>query len=480
LLRLALAVAAALVLALGQPASHASAATSSAKVVVVVGPVAEHNAHYIDDADQIAHEARKYSSNVVEIVTPNATWQRVRAAAQGASVFVYLGHGNGWPSPYPPFQTATQDGLGLDPVVGANGSAHVYYGEDYIRANIRLAPNAVVLLFHLCYAAGNSEPGLPEGTLATARQRVDNYGAGFIGAGARAVFAEGHPAHPVVDYIRALFTTNRTMDQIFRAGPMFHDHLLGPYDSERTPGLRYELDPEHSSSAFYRSLAGDFSLPASLVRAAPPPSTGATPSDFVVPGAAEVVDPSGTPFFTSAAKADDPAGKAAGTLTDGTRLRLTSEAAPMHDGTRVFAATVLGARTLGFVRARGLEPRDSVGVSALSLDRSGPWLSPNGDGTADRFVVAARLSETGVASISVKNATGTAIWTASQTSDIVRFAWDLRNASGSLVPDGTYTWTLRAKDTWGNPGLSKSGSFTIDHTAPATRAAVSATLGRNG
>jgi flagellar hook assembly protein FlgD len=480
LLRLALALAAALLLALGQPAPNASAATSSAKVVVVVGPVAEHNAHYIDDAHQIAREARRYTSNVVEIITPSATWQRVKAAAQGASVFVYLGHGNGWPSPYPPFQTATQDGLGLDPVVGANGSAHVYYGEDYIRANIRLAPNAVVLLFHLCYAAGNSEPGLAEGTLATAKQRVDNYGAGFIGAGARAVFAEGHPAHPAVDYIRALFTTNRTMDQIFRAAPTFHHHVLGPYDSQRTPGLRYELDPEHSSSAFYRSLAGDFSMPASLVRAAPAASTGATPADFVVPGAAEVVQTSGAPFFTSAAKAGDPAGKPASTLTDSTRLRLTDEAAPMPDGTRVFAATVLGGSATGFVRARGLAPRDSAATVTVSLDRSGPWLSPNSDGTADGLVVAARLSEPVAASLSVKNAAGTTVWTASQTNDIVRFAWDLRSASGSLVPDGTYTWTLRAKDTWGNSGVNKSGSFTIDHTAPVTKAAISSTAGRNG
>ncbi|MFN8631824.1 MAG: hypothetical protein U0838_16355 [Chloroflexota bacterium] len=183
--RLALAFAAALVMAVALPAPHASAAAlSSAKVVIVVGPVADHNAHYIADAHQITAEARKHSSNVVEIVTPNATWSRVKAAMQGASIFIYLGHGNGWPSPYPPFQTATQNGLGLDPAVGANGSAHVYYGEDYIRANIRFAPNAVVLLYHLCYAAGNSEPGLAEGTLAMARDRVDNYGAGFIGAGA--------------------------------------------------------------------------------------------------------------------------------------------------------------------------------------------------------------------------------------------------------------------------------------------------------
>ena len=121
----------------------------------------------------------------------------------------------------------------------------VYYGEDYLRANIRLAPNAVVILYHLCYASGNTEPGLATGTFADARLRVDNYGAGFIGAGARAVFAEGHPSHPATDYIRQLFTTNRTMDQVFRAAPSRHGHVLGPYASQRTPGLSVRDGSRH-------------------------------------------------------------------------------------------------------------------------------------------------------------------------------------------------------------------------------------------
>src|SRR5689334_7826014 len=170
---------------------------STAKVVIIVGPVAEHTAHYKADADDIAAEARRWTSNVVLIKTPNATWSRVKGALQGASIVVYLGHGNGWPSIYAPFQTVTKDGLGLDPGTGADSTKVVYYGEDYLRDNIRLAPNAVVLLYHLCYASGNTEPGLAVGTIADSRERVDNYGAGFIGAGARAVFAEGHPEHPV-------------------------------------------------------------------------------------------------------------------------------------------------------------------------------------------------------------------------------------------------------------------------------------------
>ena len=83
----------------------------------------------------------------------------------GASIVVYLGHGNGWPSRYrdalyPP----TQNGFGLNPVAGGDDGAHQYFGEASVD-DLQLAPNAVVLLSHLCYASGNTEPGLAEGTL---------------------------------------------------------------------------------------------------------------------------------------------------------------------------------------------------------------------------------------------------------------------------------------------------------------------------
>jgi len=49
---------------------------------------------------------------------------------------------------------------------------------------VEIPKDAVVLLHHLCYASGLSEPGLAEGTLDQAKQRVDNFAAGFIEAGA--------------------------------------------------------------------------------------------------------------------------------------------------------------------------------------------------------------------------------------------------------------------------------------------------------
>ena len=142
---------------------------------------------------------------MVEIYSPNATWTRVKAAAQGAKVVIYLGHGNGSPSPYGAFSKYTKDGFGLNASSGHGNSNTKYWGEYYIRTGIKLAPNAVVILNRLCYASGNSEWGSANPTKTIARQRVDNYGAGFLRAGARAVFAEGitmrrTPVRPVQDH----------------------------------------------------------------------------------------------------------------------------------------------------------------------------------------------------------------------------------------------------------------------------------------
>jgi flagellar hook assembly protein FlgD len=474
-----IAVLSALLVVLAMPAAPVRAAYE-AKVVVIVGPVGSSTAHYKADAGAIVTEARRYTSNVVRVITPNATWAKVKAAAQGANVLVYLGHGNGWPSPYPPFQTNTKNGLGLDPSSGADSTRTVYYGEEWIRSSIRLAPNAVVLLYHLCYASGNTEPGRAVGSLADSRERIDGYGAGFIGAGARAVFAEGHPAHPATNYVRQLFTTNRTMEQVFRAAPTFHDNVIGPFPSQRTPGLEYMADPDTAAPAgFYRSLIGDLALTARAVTGPTLQGTGSHPADFVVPGAAEV-PAGGAGLFASAAKAADPAANPGSTLDAGTRLRVTAEAEPAPDGTRILAVSVLGGSVSGFVRASSVQPRDSAAPVAWNTDESNPMLSPNGDGVFDELVVTTRFSESLASTLTVRNAAGTAVKSIPITGDIARHAWDLRKEGGDPVADGSYTWTLKGKDTWGNGSLTRTGSFVVDSTAPVSKAVAEATAGNDG
>jgi hypothetical protein len=210
-------VAAAIFLGLsGLIAAPPASAATGMKVVIVVGPTESGTAHNIASAQELAAQARGYGATVIEIYSPNATWSRVRSAAQGANVFIYMGHGNGWPSPYKPFTSKTKDGLGLNATANAGNSNTRHYGEWYLTRYIHLAPNAVVILRGLCYSAGNSEPGKANPSVATGQQRIDNYAAGFLRTGAKAVFAE--PYGGVGYILDAIFQSDRTVRDIFSTG----------------------------------------------------------------------------------------------------------------------------------------------------------------------------------------------------------------------------------------------------------------------
>jgi hypothetical protein len=236
-----------------------AAAAAGPKVVVVVGPVGSRTAEYISQGRALAAQARSYGANVVEIYSPNATWSRVRYAAQGAKVFIYLGHGNGWPSPYGPFQGYTKDGMGLNRYAGQGHSNVQYFGENYIAQYIRFAPYAVVILNRLCYASGNSEWGSPNPTRSVAIQRVDNYGVGWLKARAKAVFAEGIGKANYV--LWGLFRTRRSMQQIFWAAPNATNRYTISFGSARYPGARALMDP-YAAGRYYRSVIGSLGMTA--------------------------------------------------------------------------------------------------------------------------------------------------------------------------------------------------------------------------
>lgn len=297
------------------PATAAAAERPAPKVVLIVGPAGGATDNYRRLANEAAAEARKFTSNVVKVYSPDATWPAVKQALAGASVVVYLGHGNGWPSRYrdslyPP----TQNGFGLNPHAGA-GDTHQYFGEGRIAKEVRLADNAVVIFSHLCYASGNAEPGIPEGSLDVAQQRVDNYAAGFIRAGAAAVIAEAHsgPAY----YVRSVLAGKGTIDRIWRDAPTFHGNLLR-FDSVRSPGFTAQMDPDSETSGFHRSIVLRSDLAAaSVVGSAarvgadplppPEPTLAGLGLEFDRPGLAGPPTTGATTKLTFALSASDPA-----------------------------------------------------------------------------------------------------------------------------------------------------------------------------
>ncbi len=248
----------------GGPAPTA-AASPIPRVVIVVGPAGAATDRYRAQARDAAAVARRYTADVTELYSPHATWPAVRAALQGASVVIYMGHGNGWPSPYrdslyPP----TQNGFGLNPSADGNDYDHQYFGEAAIASQVKLARDAVVLLNHLCYASGNSEPGVAEGSLDTAKQRVDNFAAGFIKAGASAVLADAY-ASPTA-YLASILGGRKSLDSIWRRAADANGNAFA-FESRRSPGFVAQMDPERETSGFTRSIVLRAGLTPADVRA---------------------------------------------------------------------------------------------------------------------------------------------------------------------------------------------------------------------
>jgi hypothetical protein len=249
-------------MAIGGIVAHpAPVAAAGVKVVIVVGPAGSSTANYIYNARKLAAQARSYGATVYEVYSPHATWARVKSVAQGSNLFIYLGHGNGYPSPYGLFSKYTRDGLGLNTTDGS--SSHTYYGEYYVSTYLHFARNATVILNRLCYASGDSEWGSANPTRATAIKRVDNYGAGFLRTGARAVFAEGINSASYILY--GLFRTSRTMKQIFWTDPARSGAYDFGFSSVRTPGKVAIMDP-YAPSRYYRSVIGDLGMTAASFR----------------------------------------------------------------------------------------------------------------------------------------------------------------------------------------------------------------------
>jgi hypothetical protein len=234
--------------ALGTAVQPVNAMGAEAKVVIVVGATQSTTDSYRSHGDEAAATFARYTSNIVKVYSPNATWAAVQAAARGASVLVYLGHGSGFPNPYNSARVSGDDGMGLNATAGNGDGNTKFYGESYM-AQLGLAANAVVLLSHLCYASGNSEPGNGTPTFEVAQARVDNYAAGFLQGNARAVIAEGTGS--LSPYIDDLFSSGLTVDQIWKTYPGFHGNVAS-WASTRNPGYVSQIDSNGTS--YYRSM----------------------------------------------------------------------------------------------------------------------------------------------------------------------------------------------------------------------------------
>ncbi len=354
--------------------SAADAAVTPPKVVIVVGAVEGSTPGYRSKGDAIYAEAIKYTPNVIKLYSPNATWAKVKAAAQGASVFVYLGHGYGFPSPYRPvLSTSVQDGMGLNLVGGISDTDKKYYGESLIASEIKFAKNAVVLLSGLCYAAGSSESGHPAPSIPVAKERIDNFASGWIKAGARVVIADTWVMS--INYtIKKIFTTNETFGQVWSGAPNYHPSEQ-PFIPVRNPQFEARVDPE---SGFYRSVVGALDMTtADVIGGAGVPQTETAAPDETAPQLWSMDGPRTiTPNFDGQADKLGLLGRFSETVTWSAAIRnadgdlVRSQTGSGHQASVTWDAKVSGATAPAGDYTWNVHAEDAAGNQ---LDESGPF-----------------------------------------------------------------------------------------------------------
>jgi hypothetical protein len=430
------------------------AAAVAPKVVIIVGATHSATSKYRTYANAAYAEAIKYTPNVFKVYSPNATWSKVKSTAKGASIVIYFGHGNGWPSPYtydPEYKT--KDGFGLNASAGNGDNNNKYYGEPYV-STLDLADNAIVMLHHLCYASGNSEPGDGQPSVSTAKKRISNYAAGFLKTKASVVLADGHRGP--VDYLRLLFTSNQTIESMWRTAPGSNGHVSA-FSSTRTSGATAFMDPEGSSSGFYRSLV--------LQNRAL--GTRDVVGGFSVPGRAEA-KAGGAPLYAAVPFPTDETGAPQPTavLPAGTRLKLVATAAGTT-GDAVFEVEGLDDPSItGFVAAPSLEPRDSTPPSLISLAGGGGATYTTT--AAGEHRLSGGFSESSTWRVRISRGSTVHV---EETGTGATFAVDWQPAVEG-AGDGAYAYEIRAEDAWKNGPLTATGTLTIDTTPPTGSAEI--------
>lgn len=483
-----------LVVAAFCPVAPASAEGARPKAVIIVGPSGLDKANR-EDAARIAKQARSAGMRVVSLITPKATWKRVVPALQGASFVVYLGHGNGNPGPNGSGDD-THNGFGLNPRLGVRSPVD-YQGADQLRKRVRLARNAVVMLYHLCYASGNGEEHMgPEFRRSVAVPRVDNFAAGFLNIGARAVFAYGTDQD--INLPKALMRTDGTMDRIFksRSGTALqaYDGFVGRRDyyrdSRRVGWARLHLDP-HPRRGHYRALTGDLAMRASDFRAGagtvfePPPPDRTPPELSLVRGDGTDIAGDAVTFTPNGDRVGDVL-RVRRTLSENARIRLEVRT---RKGRLVRAINKDARKGTGSV---GWDGRDDHGhrvsdgqyeVVVAARDRAGNR-SASSRFTAVVLTAIGRVRQSASAlhaadrdkrardvrvsyalrtrarvRIEVRDAHGNVVRSRggrSQAKGTREWVWDGRDATGSFVPSGPYQVVIIATTGVGTMRVERS------------------------
>jgi hypothetical protein len=257
---LAVVFAAAIALGATPWSAPAPAAAGAQKVVVIVGPVGTQTDNYREKGERIADTAEAAGANVVKVYSPNATWDNVREAVNGANMIVYVGHGNGYPNPYSSGHEWTDRvngwGLNMREDDGDGDTINVdmvYCGEKALRGTlgasdgatqrtycdggpITPAPGFVMIYSNACYTPGAGEGFDDPATEADALTRVASYSRPIFALGGRGYFASDLGSWKLVDLV--LRNPGTAFGQLFENSNGFDAAALRVHEHPHVGGGR--------------------------------------------------------------------------------------------------------------------------------------------------------------------------------------------------------------------------------------------------
>jgi hypothetical protein len=258
-------------------AAPAPTSAATLKVAIIVGPTGDLTDTYREDADDVAASAEAAGATVVKVYSPNATWVNVKNAVAGANVIVWMGHGNGYPSPYSATESTDRvNGWGLNrtttngdsdnwsttmaycgerallgQLTSADDSTRLRYCGGTANDGIAPAPGFVMIYAHACYTAGAGEPGEVGPSQSQALSRVANFSDPMLRLGARAYFATMGGASNLVSQV--LTNRDTSFADIFSSGWGYSGSALRAFDHPDRSGQRIWLQ----TNGYHYAFAGN-------------------------------------------------------------------------------------------------------------------------------------------------------------------------------------------------------------------------------
>lgn len=205
------------------------------KAVLIVGPIDGTTGSWtlkeIANMELAAEELSRNGVTVYKFYPPNDDWEAIKTAANGAHFLYYRGHGVYW-------------GAMPTPPVGGFALTKTFVSNAEIRNNLRLAPNAIVMLYG-CFTAGSSSNDAAPISQAEALRRVAMYSQPFFNAGAGGYYANwfGNAFQLLTRYLFEGKTLGEAYKHFFDFNAATVDYGAHP----DFPSLALWLDKDHWS-----------------------------------------------------------------------------------------------------------------------------------------------------------------------------------------------------------------------------------------